>query len=448
MLKNVGKWLLMTSSVGLLLAGCQNEGESQSAESGQEGEAETTEITFWHSMGGSVGEALDNLVEEYNESQDQVLVNAQYQGEYDDSLTKIRSSASGSNLGADLVQVFELGTTFMKDSGMIVPVQEYIDQDDEFNIDDLEPNLAAYYTIDDQLYSMPFNSSTPLMYYNKDIFDEAGVEVPESLEEIGAIAEDLESAGAQMPAAVGVYGWYIEQWFSKMEEDMYNNNDGRDGQATEVVFDNNGGMQKILDTWKDLNDQEVLPSVGRGDAGGAEFSSGDAAITLQSTAGLREILDQVGDRFEVGTAYFPKVTEDDQGGVSIGGASLWMIDSEDQEKMDATWDFIKFLTSPEVQAQWNADTGYFPVVTTAHDEEVFQQNIEEFPQFETAIDQLHDSSPEDQGALTGTSQENRQIYETQVERLLNGEISVEEAINEMASQVNQALEDYDPATAE
>ena len=154
-------------------------------------EVDGTEITFWHSMGGVNGQAIDELVNRFNEENDLgITVVSEYQGEYDDALNKLRSAQIG-NMGADLVQVYEIGTRFMIDSGWIVPMQEMIDEDN-YDISQIEPNLAAYYTVDDQLYSMPFNSSTPLMYYNKDIFDKAGItEIPTSLEGIEAIGDQL-----------------------------------------------------------------------------------------------------------------------------------------------------------------------------------------------------------------------------------------------------------------
>ena len=97
------------------------------------------------------------------------------------------------------------------------------------------------------------------------------------------------------------------------------------------------------------------------DGGLAYFSSGKSAMTLGSTASLKQILEDVNGKFEVGTAYFPMVSESDKGGVSIGGASLWALNNEDEAKKAATWEFVKFLVSPESQAYWNAQTGYFPV---------------------------------------------------------------------------------------
>ncbi|XJS10654.1 ABC transporter substrate-binding protein [Aerococcaceae bacterium WGS1372] len=405
---------------------------------------DSVELAFWHAMGGNAGEALQALVDEFNASQDGIVVNAQYQGSYDETLTKLRSSASGSEVGADIVQVFELGSTFMIDSGLTVPVQTYIDESG-YDISQIEPNLAAYYTIDDQLNSMPFNSSTPLMYYNVDMFEVAGIEeVPGSLEEIIEIAPKLQEAGAATPMSLQIYGWYMEQWFSKQEADIFDNGNGREGTPTETVFVDNGAMENIVTTWLEGMEAGALPNVGR-TGGQAEFVAGQSAITLGSTASLRQILTEVDGRFEVGTAYFPGVTAEDQGGVSIGGASLWMIESGDDAKKQATWEFIEYLIAPETQAKWNRDTGYFPITTATHEEQVFIDNLAEFPQFQTAIDQLHDSSPESQGALSGVNQEARQIYETELENVLNGASDPASAVQSMADQVNAALENYNAA---
>lgn len=166
--------LLMSLSLAFYFAGCGNSSEEapqeESTQESTQSEASPSEpsssgdktvITFWHAMGGSMGPALDELVAKYNASQDEVEVVAQYQGSYDDTLTKLRSSAAGSEVEADLVQVFEVGTQFMIDSGLTVPVQDFIDKDN-FDTSVLEENLLAYYTLGDKLYSMPFNSSTPL----------------------------------------------------------------------------------------------------------------------------------------------------------------------------------------------------------------------------------------------------------------------------------------------
>lgn len=406
-------------------------------------EVDKTTISFWHSMGGVNGQAIDTLVQKFNDENEYgITVEAEYQGSYDDALNKLKSAQIG-NMGADLVQVYEIGTRFMIESGWIVPMQSMVNAD-EYDTSVLEPNLAAYYTINDMLYSMPFNSSTPLMYYNKDMFDAAGItEIPDSLEAIAQIGDKLLDSGAQEVMSLGIYGWFFEQFIGKQGLEYANNGNGRTEAATAVAFDENGAAANILNEWKNLYDLGYAPNVGKGgDAGLADFSAGKSAITLGSTASLKQILQDVDGKFEVGTAYFPKVKSTDEGGVSIGGASLWALDNNDPKKLRATWEFVKFLISPESQAFWNAETGYFPVNVDAHDEDVFKENIEKYPQFETAIDQLHDSAPQYAGALLSVFSEARAIVESEIESMLNGNETIDEAVDSMASQINDAIEEY------
>ena len=424
----------------------ENTGSGETAETGEStasSEGKTT-ITFWHSMGGVNGDALTHLVDQYNkENTDNVYVDAEYQGEYDDTINKLKSAQIG-NMGADLVQVYEIGTRFMIDSGWVVPMQDLIDKDG-WDTSSLEPNIAAYYTIDNKLYSMPFNSSTPIMYYNKDMFEKAGItEIPDSLPEIDANAKALvEKGGAGEAISMGIYGWFFEQFLCKQGDDYVDNGNGREAAATKVAFDSNGGAENILTQWKKMYEDGTAPNVGRGgDSGLADFTAGKSAITLGSTASLAQILQDVNGKFEVGTAYFPKVTDDDKGGVSIGGASLWALNNGDEEKQAAVWKFVKFLVSPESQAYWSAQTGYFPVTTAAHDEQTFKDNIAKYPQFQTAIDQLHDSAPEYAGALMSVFPEARQDVEAGIEDMLNNNQDPAEAVKGIADKINKAIEDY------
>ena len=457
MKKKAVSLLLVAAMAAGMLAGCGN-GKSSVSQNGSDGSKDSNEkvemadakdvdgttITFWHSMGGVNGQAIDALVKKFNdENKYGIKVESQYQGEYDDSLNKLKSAQIG-NMSADLVQVYEVGTRFMIESGWTVPMQEMIDAD-KYDVSQIEPNLSAYYTIDDKLYSMPFNSSTPIMYYNKDMFDKAGIaDVPDSLEGIDKIGEQLMSkGGASEVMSLGIYGWFFEELIGKQGLNYANNGNGRDKTATAVEFDKNGAAKNILTEWQKLNKDGYAPIVGKGgDAGLADFSAGKSAITLGSTASLKQILQDVNGKFNVGTAYFPKVKESDKGGVSIGGASLWALDNKDPKKLRATWEFVKFLISPESQAYWNAQTGYFPVTTKSQDEQTFKDNIAQYPQFQTAIDQLHDSSPKYCGALLSVFPEARATVESEIESMLNGKEDVDTAVQKMSDTINKSIKDY------
>lgn len=408
-----------------------------------ENELSGTTITFWHAMGGVNGEALDNLVKKFNEENEYgITVVSEYQGSYDDSINKLKSAQLG-NMGADLVQVYDIGTRFMMDSGWVVPMQDLVDADG-FDLSVIEPNIAAYYTIGGKLYSMPFNSSTPILYYNKDMFEAAGIEkAPESFAQIKEAGDKLKASGVEEVISLGIYGWFFEQFTCKQGLEYVNNGNGRDSYATEVAFDKNNAALNILTAWKDLYDNGYAPNVGRGgDAGLADFSAGKSAMTLGSTASLKQILQDVNGKFEVGTAYFPTVADGSEGGVSIGGASLWALNNNDDVKKAATWKFVKFLVSAPSQAYWNAQTGYFPVTTQAHEEQVFLDNVAKYPQFQTAIDQLHDSAPQYAGALLSVFPEARAIVETEIENMLNNGVSPEDTVANLAKQINESIAEY------
>lgn len=411
-----------------------------------ESDLQGSNITFWHSMGGSGADAINTLVEKFNtENEYGITVTAEYQGSYDDALTKLKSAQLG-NMGADLVQVYEIGTRFMIDSGWIVPMQQMIDADG-WDVSKLEENIAAYYTIDNQLYSMPFNTSTPILYYNKDILTKAGIgeeDIPTSFEEIEALGDTvLQEGGANTVFALGNYGWFFEQLICKQQLNYVDGGNGRESAATKVEFDTNGAGLKIVDAWHSLNKKGYAPNLGRSTTDAqADFCAGNAAFFTGSTASLKQILTDVNGNFEVGTAYFPSISSEDKGGVSIGGASLWMIDNQDAVKQKATWEFVKFLVSPESQAYWNAQTGYFPVTVDAYEVDLLKENMEKYPQFMTAVNQLHDSSAESQGALLCVFAEARDIVETEMENMLNGMTTPEETVAAMTERINAAITDY------
>lgn len=408
------------------------------------------EITFWHSMGGVNGEAISKMVEDFNAANEgKIKVNVEYQGTYDDAINKIKA-AGMSALPCDVVQVYDIGTRFMIDSGWAKPMQEMIDAEG-YDITQIEPNIAAYYTIDGKLYSMPFNSSTPLLYYNKTAFAEAGLDPntpPKNFDEIVEMAEklmvkDADGKVTRYGFGMGNYGWFFEQWQGKMAKHYVDNGNGREAAATKVVFDQSGGAEAVFNVWKRLLDGGVITYLNRGNNDAkAAFISGQIAITLESTAALKSLLTNVGESFEIGTGFFPNINPDDQGGVSIGGGSLWMLASGNDAKQNAAWEFIKYMISPDVQAFWNAQTGYFPITVATHELEAFKANLAKYPQFGTAIEQLHATSPQFVGSLLSVFPEARALVETYTERLVNGELSVADAVTNLAREINSAIEIY------
>jgi len=411
---------------------------------------EPIQITFWHSMGGVNGEAITQMAADFNQSHDDIQVTVEYQGDYDDAINKIKS-AGMSQIPCDVFQLYDIGTRFMIDSGWTLSMQDFIDAEG-YNISQIEPNIAAYYTVDGTLYSMPFNSSTPILYYNKDAFTAAGLDPetpPTNFDEIIEMSKALtitDESGSvtQYGIGMGNYGWFFEQWIGKMGKHYVDNNNGRGTEpATKVVFDENGAAYDILSVWDTLISDGLMPYLGTGTSDAlAAFIAGDVTITLGSTASLKMLLNNIGDDFELGTGYFPYINADDEGGVSIGGGSLWILDSGDTAREQAAWEFIKYMISPEEQAYWNAQTGYFPITVATQDVESFQENLAHYPQFGTAIDQLHDSAPEYAGALLSVFPEARALVQQYTEKLINGEMDVQTTVDKLATEINKAIEIY------
>jgi sn-glycerol 3-phosphate transport system substrate-binding protein len=395
-------------------------------------------------MSGELGKAVDKLVTDFNASQKNVQVEAVFQGTYDESLNKMKASMDTKS-GPSLIQVYEIGSRFMIDSKAITPMQNFIDAD-KFDLSQLEENITNYYKIDNKLNSMPFNTSNPILYYNKDMFKAAGLDPekpPTTYEDIKKAAQALSKDG-KFGSSFAIYGWFMEQFFANQGADYLNNGNGRTSPATESLVNSDAGVQ-TLTWWKEMIDAKTLTNLGRkSDDTKKAFAAGQIAMTLDSTASLRGIVASTEGKFQVGTAPLPKPTGAKEGGVVVGGASLYILNNKPQEEQQAAWEFIKYLTSPQVQAYWNVNTGYFPITKKAYDEQIVKDNLAKYPQFKTAIDQLHNTKANTatQGAVMGVFPEARQIVEGAIEEALNGKKSPKDALDGAAKSITDKLVQY------
>lgn len=434
----------------LFLAACSSgstatEGEEEKDTGGSSTE-EKQIVTYWHSMGGAGQEALNALVESYNSSQDKVQVNAEYQGTYDEALTKFHSVA-GTDSAPTMIQVFEIGTMSMINSGKINPIQEFIDADN-YDMSHLEENIVNYYKIDDQFYSMPFNSSTPVMYYNKDAFKAAGLDPespPSTYEEVEEASKTIVKANPEMKGfALQAYGWLFEQLLANQGALLMNNENGRLESPTAIGFSEKQG-KSIFEWVKRMNDDKTFANYGtNGDNMMAGFLAGDVSMFLQSSASSRDVIDNA--PFEVGIAFLPHPEDTEREGVVIGGASLWMVDGKPDAEQQAAWDFMKYLQTPEIQAKWHVETGYFAINPAAYDEQSVKEAYEKMPQLQVTVEQLQatKSSPATQGAVMDMIPQERKIVETALETVYN-DGDVDEAYEAAVEQLNAAIEQANAA---
>jgi sn-glycerol 3-phosphate transport system substrate-binding protein len=414
--------------------------------------ADATKVSFWHSMAGDIGgKAIPQMANDFNASQDKCYVEPIYQGSYDDSLNKLKAGLQ-SNQTPAVVQLFDIGSRLMVDLKVVTPVQTYIDKE-KYDVSDLEPNVLAYYTVDGKQYSMPFNTSTPLLYYNKDMFKAAGLDPekpPRTFAEFEEIATKLTKKDGGKTTVYGgafaIYGWFFEQFLAVSNGLYVDNNNGRDGYATKAVFNSPEGYA-IMDWWKKMYDAGVLANYGRKtvDTRNA-FLAGQTGMFIDSTAVLRGMIDGAKGKFEVGTGFLPRPNEDayTKSGTIIGGASLWIINNRPQAEQDCAWEFIKYQAAPAQQAYWHTMSGYFPIRKAAYNEQLDKDWVGKYPVFKTAIDQLHETPivPASRGALIGVFPSARATIETATEEILGGKSTPKDALDKAAADVTTAIEDY------
>ena len=405
-------------------------------------------VTFWHCSGGTIGEAVKANVDAFNASQDEIFVEAIFQGGYDDSLIKIKAAVPAGE-GPDVFHIFEMATAYLANVDWVVPFSDMLEKDPFMSLDDINGAMRNYYTVDGKFLCLPFNPSSPIMYYNKTAFEAAGItEVPTTFAEIEAIAGDLvEKGGVSYAMGLSIYGWFFEALLVGSGNYYVDNENGRLAPATQIVYDTNGGGKMVMEAWKRLVDEGVCFNYGvDNDSSKAAFMAGDTAITFESTAQLTTITN--GSSFEVGAAMLPSVLDERVDRAIIGGGNLWLVNSGNEQRMADAWTFMKFMASAEPAAAFSMATGYYAANAKAYEVPEYVEFLDSHPNAKVALDQLNASELSNlTGSLfTGVSPELRQIWQEEMDLYLQGVYTIDEALAEMASRSNAALANYN-ATA-
>jgi sn-glycerol 3-phosphate transport system substrate-binding protein len=413
-----------------------------------------SKITFWHSMSGVNGEATNKIIDGFNKSQSKIQVEGVFQGTYDDSLAKLKT-ALPSNGAPALIQVYDIGQRFMVDSGEVTPMQDFIDRD-KYDLSDFEPAVLNYYKVPDRLYSMPWNASSSILYYNKDAFKAAGLDPnkpPTTFEEVTEYAKKLVKKQGNETVQYGfhqsIYGWLFEQYLAVSGELYADNGNGRDNRASKVVYNNAKG-QAILDWWKAGVEGGYFFNPGIDNDGAANaFNAGKSAMYVESTARLRSHIQATQGKFEIGTGFYPRPAgASADGGNIIGGASVYIMKSRPAAEQQAAWEFVRYATSAAIQAQWQSDTGYYAIRKSSQNEAVAKQWTTQYPQFTTALTQIQ-KAPQNritQGAVLGVFPEARSRIQKAIESVLLGQATSQQALNSAAEEINSAIDKYNKST--
>lgn len=376
---------LFISLIVLVTTACQSS-EGAATSEGENPDNETSgdkvEISFWYAWADKIGENNENLVKMFNESQDEIHVTAEYQGTYDDLHAKTQAAfAAGNAPEVTMNEIASIGV-FAK-SGMTESLTPFVEQD-EINIDDFNPGLMGNSYVNDELYGLPYLRSTPILYLNKTMLEEAGLdpEGPKNWKEFEEYARALTVEGEQVGMSMPVDIWFFEAFVAQGGGKMIS----EDGKTAE--FNGEAGVE-ALEFWKKLSSEGLLKvPVGEeaGDQVKQDFANQRAGMIFSSTADLSYVLSLAEENnFELGTTFMPA---NEQYGVPTGGANLVMTAGLDEEKQDAAWEFIKWMTAKEQTIYASEYTGYLPSRLSAVDSEEMQALYEEKPQFKVAVDQL------------------------------------------------------------
>lgn len=426
------------------LAGCSSDGSDDSGSTGSEEEtstAETTDdgkiiISLWHSMSGDNEEAINAVVDGYNEQSDTYEVQAEYEGTYDESSGKFYSMENGDGAPA-IIQIGEQNLQSMIDSGLIADVSALIDEY-SFDDSDLLEQAVNFYTVDGVLNAMPFNCSAPVVYYNTAAFEEAGItEFPETFDGITEAAETIAtSTNYSTPVGMYAYGYALDQMATNMGSYTVNNENGRADRCTEVAYLDK--MTVIFDWVADLVEKGLLVNYGTDSSNTVSgFAQEECLMFISSSAMAVNVIDTC--EFDVGIAALPHEEGEDSVGVYAGGGALCIADGLSSDVATGVMDFCQYATSDEVQAVWASSTGYYPISNNAYETDTMVSTYETYPQLEVSVEQLRNSeiSNVTAGPLCSQLPQLRTDLQSALETVFNG--------GEVASSLEAAMESTNSA---
>ncbi|MGP5088569.1 ABC transporter substrate-binding protein [Brachybacterium tyrofermentans] len=388
----------VAAATGLTLSACSG------APKAERGENDEIIVTFWHSMRGNNGEQLQAYVKEFNESQDEIIVNESQQGMYDEAYTKLMQVV-GTDDAPDIMQMGNLRQTL--DAGMITPMQTLIDADDSFDPDQLLPATRGVYTVDEVLQYMPQSASNNVIFFNVDAFKEAGLDPadpPRTYSEFADAARTLkEKLGMDEGAGFLINGAMFSTLNSVQGEPLLNNNNGWDGAPTAAEFDGEAGVGIM--TWlQEMLDEGILGNYGRDfDNLRQPWYSGKIGMISDTTAAT--MMHEQAATFDFDVMPLPVPDGVEPLTASPGGSGLAIFENVAEETQQAAFELVKFLVSPEIQARWAANTGYFPVVDSAWEEDTLSEAMEKIPAMKTANKLVQETgdSPDTRGPLSGVA---------------------------------------------
>jgi len=404
-------------------------------------------IKFWHAMSGKRIDLLKGLAEDFNKTHPGITVESQYVGSYNETLNKTIAAVKAGN-PPHIFQLYEIGTRGMIDGGMIMPIGD-LAKPGEVDWEDYVDAVMSYYTIDGKLYSMPFNSSTPILFYNKTFFKKAGLDAnkpPDTWNQVRVMGKKImDSGAAEAGITWNMHCWYFEEWHAVQNAMLVDQGNGRKGRARKVLFDGSTGV-KIVKWWTDLERDKIFLNTGRGWSNHRKaFISGQAAMMISSTSDVTQMTNAFNEKgWDLGTGFLPRPDAVPRQGVIIGGGTLWLTKDHPQKELKAAWEYLKWISMPEQQVTWHKGTGYFPIRKGAMKLLEKEGWFNKFPNYKVAFDQLLETktSLATSGALIGVFPQLRDAVQSGIEKVYEGKATPEAALKEAAQKINKDLEKY------
>ena len=410
-----------------------------------------TEIQWWHSMGGALGEWVNDLATEFNASQKDYKVVPTFKGAYDQSMTAAIAAFRAGN-APNILQVFEVGTaTMMASKGAIVPVGQVMkDAGYKFDNSVYVPAVAGYYTAPNgQMLSLPFNSSTPIFFYNKDAFKAAGLDTekaPSTWPEVALAAAKLKASGHKCPFTTSWQSWTQLESFSAWHNTLFaTKNNGFAGLDTRLVI-NTPLHVRHIENLANMSKQGLFVYKGRANVPDATFPSGECAMFTGTSALYSSVSKNA--KFAYGMAplpYYPDVPGAPQNTV-IGGASLWVMAGKKPVENKGVATFFNYLSSTDVQAKSHQRTGYLPITKAAFEATDKSGFYKKNPGTDVAVNQMiRKTTDKSRGIRLGNMLQIRTVIDEEMEQVWSGKKAPKEALDEAVKRSNELLERFEKA---
>jgi sn-glycerol 3-phosphate transport system substrate-binding protein len=408
------------------------------------------EVQWWHAMGGVNGERVNKIAADFNASQSEYKVVPSYKGNYTETMTAA-IAAFRAKEQPHIVQVFEVGTaTMMAARGAVYPVEQMMKEAGEpFDKSIYLPAVISYYqTSDGELLSMPFNSSTPVLWYNRDAFKKAGISAPpKTWQDMKTASEKLLAAGYKCGFSFGWQSWVmIENYSAWHDLAMGTKENGFAGTDTSFSF-NNDQVKTRIASIADWSKDKLFTYGGRRGDSLSMYTNGECGMWMNSSAYYGSIKKQA--KFDFGQTMLPldtDVASKPQNSI-IGGATLWVLKGHEKSEYKGVAKFMTYLSSADVQAWWHQETGYVPITTPAYELSRKQGFYDANPGTDTAIKQLSLNQPtaNSRGVRFGNFVQVRDVINEEMEAIWNGSKTASQGLDDAVSRGNKLLRKFERA---